>query len=210
MANYLISHYKGKYRIKCEYDKTINQFPRKLDGSYEDIECYIDCYNNIKIFYFGKATLEAYIPSKGRGHNIINAIENELGKEIIYNKEENDSEILFHFKAKDMDKLEKYLKPKTSGANISPFSSRNLPKNKTYIIPDKDLILYKMIIENIGKNQIIVLSHITNSYLKTLVTKRNTWENIKADMALKCLSGKNYVHSIGKWEEYINYLKRNV
>lgn len=105
-----------------------------------------------------------------------------------------------------MDKLEKYLKPKTSGANISPFSSRNLPKNKMYIIPDKDLILYKMIIENIGKNQIIVLSHITNSYLKTLVTKRNTWENIKADMALKGLAGRNYIHSIGKWEEYIKYL----
>ena len=187
IANYLISHYKGKYRIKCEYDKTLNQFPRKLDGTYEDIDCYIDCYNNIKIFYFGKSTLEAYIPSKGRGHNIIKAIEDELGKGIIYNKEENDSEVLFHFKAKDMHKLEKYLKPKTSGSNISPFSSKNLPKNKFYKIPDEDLINYKNIVENIEQNQIIVLSHITNSYLKTLVMKNNTWEDIKADMALKGL-----------------------
>lgn len=208
--NYLISHYKGKYRIKCEYDKASNQFPRKLDGTYEDIDCYIDCYNNIKIFYFGKSTLETYIPSKGRGHNIIKAIEDELGEEIIYNKEENDSEVMFHFKAKDLDKLVKFLKPKTNGSNISPFSLKNLPKNKEYTIPDKDLMLYKNIIKNIGKNQIITLSHITNSYLKTLVTKRNTWENIKADMALKCLSGKNYIHSIGKWKEYIDYLERSV
>lgn len=204
----MISHYKGKYRIKCEYDKTTNQFPRKLDDTYEDIDCYIDCYNNIKIFYFGKAILEAYVPSKGRGHNIIKLIEDELGKEILYNKEGNDSEILFHFKAKDMTKLEKYLKPKTSGSNISPFSSKNLPKNKSYKIPEDDLLHYKTIVEKIGQNQIITLSHITNSYLKTLITKRNTWEYVKADMALKGLSGKNYIHSIGKWNDYIKYLKK--
>lgn len=29
MANYLLSHYKGKYRIKCEYDKETNQYQRK-------------------------------------------------------------------------------------------------------------------------------------------------------------------------------------
>ena len=210
MANYLISHYKGKYRIKCEYDKTINQFPRKLDGTYEDIDCYIDCYNNIKIFYFGKSTLEAYIPSKGRGHNIVKLIEDDLGKEVIYNKEENDSEVLFHFKAKDMSKIEKYLRPKTSGSSISPFSSKNLPKNKLYKIPDEDLVYYRNIVEKIGRKQIIALSHITNSYLKFLITKTTTWEDIKADMALKGLSGKNYIHSIGKWKEYIKYLEKMI
>lgn len=210
MANYLISHYKGKYRIKCEYDKTINQFPRKLDGTYEDIDCYIDCYNNIKIFYFGKSTLEAYIPSKGRGHNIVKLIEDDLGKEVIYNKEENDSEVLFHFKAKDMSKIEKYLRPKTSGSSISPFSSKNLPKNKLYKIPDEDLVYYRNIVEKIGQKQIIALSHITNSYLKILITKKTTWEDIKADMALKGLSGKKYIHSIGKWKEYIKYLEKMI
>lgn len=204
----MISHYKGKYRIKCEYDKTINQFPRKLDDTYEDIDCYIDCYNNIKIFYYGKAALEAYIPSKTRGHNIIKAIEEELGQDIIYNKEENDAEVLFQFKAKYLNILEKDLRPKTSGSNISPFSSKNLPKNKLYKIPGEDLIYYRNIVEIIGQKQIITLSHITNSYLKTLATKRNTWEDIKADMALKGLSGKNYIHSIGKWNDYIKYLKK--
>ena len=76
----MISHYKGQYRIKCEYDKTKNQFTRKLDGTYEDIDCYIDCYNNVRIFYYGKSILEAYIPSKIRGHNLIKTIEEELGQ----------------------------------------------------------------------------------------------------------------------------------
>lgn len=131
-----------------------------------------------------------------------------MGKEIIYNKEENDSEVFFHFKAKDMLKLEKYLKPKTSGSNISPFSSKNLPKNKFYKISDEDLIYYRNIVEKIGRKQIIALSHITNSYLKTLITKKTTWEDIKADMALNGLSGKNYIHSIGKWNDYIKYLEK--
>ena len=56
----------------------------------------------------------AYIPSIGRGHNIIKAIQEELGNDIIYNIEETDSEILFRFNSKHMDELEKYLKPKTS------------------------------------------------------------------------------------------------
>lgn len=179
-----------------------------MDGTFEDIDCYIDCYNNVKIFYYGKATLEAYIPSKIRGRNLIKTIEEELGQDVIYNKEENDLEVLFQFKAKYMKDLEKYLKPKTNGANISPFSSKNLPKNKTYKIPDEDLEVYKNIIENIGVKQIITLTHMTTRYLKSLATKRNTCEDIKADMALKGLSGKNYIHSIGKWEDYLRYLKK--
>lgn len=207
ISNYLVTHYKGSYRIKCEYDKSTNQFQRKLDGTFEDIDCYIDCYNNIRIFYYGKSILEVYIPSRIRGCNIIKAIENEFNDNIILNVVETDSEVLFHFKTKHMDELKKYLRPKTSGSNISPFSSRNLPKNKNYKIPDKELISYKDIVEKIGRKRILDISHGTNNFLKSLVTKSNTWEDIKADMALKGLSGRNYIHSIGKWDEYINYLK---
>lgn len=210
ISNYLISHFKGKYRIKCEYDQRTNQFQRKLNDTYEDIDCYIDCYKNIKIFYYGKSILEAYIPSLGRGHNIVRMIKEDLGDNIIFNITENDAEVIFWFRASNMDKLEKYLKPKTSGANISPFSSRNLPKNKSYTIPDDELTLYKDIVDKLGKKRIIELTHVTNNFLKSLVTKKHTWEDIKADMALKCVSGKNYIHSIGKWDEYIKYLNENI
>lgn len=203
-----MSHYKGKYRIKCEWDQSTNQFSRKLDDTYEDIDCYIDCYKNIKIYYYGKSILEAYIPSLGRGHNIIKSIKDELSEDIIFNIVETDSEILFQFKASNMNKLEKYLKPKTNGASISPFSSKNLPKNKEYKIPDEELQCYKNIVKKIGQNRILDISHRTNEYLKSLVSKKITWENIKADMALKGLFGKNYIHSIGKWNEYINYLEK--
>lgn len=170
---------------------------------------FIDCYNNIRIHHYGNRILEAYIPSIGRGHNIIKAIQSEFGDDVIYNIEETDSEILFKFNAKHMEALEKYLKPKTSGASISPFSSRNLPKSD-YKIPDEDLSTYKEIVGKLPRERIIDITHNTNSYLKSLATKTNTWEDIKADMALKCLKGKEYIHSIGKWNEYIDYLRKEL
>lgn len=210
MANYLISHYKGKYRIKCDCDENTHQFTRKLDGTYEDIDCYITCYNDIKIFYFGKSILEAYIPSIIRGNNIIKSINESLGDDIIFDVSRSNAEVMFKFKTKYMEVLEPYLKPKTNGASISPFSSKNLPKNKDYKIPDKDLSLYKFIVQKIGQKRIIELTHMTNNYLKTLVTKSRKWEDIKADMALKGLSGNNYIHSIGEWGNFIQYLTENM
>lgn len=210
MANYLISHYKGKYRIKCEYDRVTNQFQRKLDGTYEDIDCYIDCYKNIRIFYYGKSILEAYIPSVTRGNNIVKQIQDELGDGIIFKIVKTDAEIMFQFRSSNMGKLEKYLKPKTSGADTSPFSVKNQPKNKSYKIPDEELRLYRNIVEKLGQNRIIELTHMTNNYLKSLVSKKVKWEDVKADMTMKGLSGKNYIHSIGKWDDYIKYLEKEM
>lgn len=185
-------------------------FPKKLDGIYEDIDCYIDCYKNTRVFHYGKGILEAYIPSAKRGRNIIRSSMEEFGDSIISNITENDSEILFRFKAKDFDKLKKYLMPKTSGANISPFSSKNLPKNKEYKISEEDMEPYKEIVNRIGLERMVELSHITKKYIQSLATKKNTWEDIKADMALKGLKGKNYIHSIGEWDNFIRHLERKL
>lgn len=249
--SYLIDHYKGKYRLLCEYDKSTNQFPRKLNGTFEDIDIYIACLKGIKIFYNGNSRLQAYIPSLQSGRNIIKIIyskyinpnnciieQKEIQKEdgscmtkniitikdealmlsdlknnkdsIIYNIEETDSEVLFLFHSKYMDKLEDIFKPKMAGASISPFSSKNLPRNKNYIIPDGELKAYKNIIQNIPKNQVLNITHSTVNFIKSLATKRNTYDDIKNDMALKCLKGKEYIHSIGKWDEYIKWLEKNL
>lgn len=102
------------------------------------------------------------------------------------------------------------LRPKTGGASISPFSSRNLPKNKDYKIPDEDLLKYKSIVANIPKERILELTYMTKKYIKSLVTKKNTLDNIKADMRLKGLKNKEYIHSIGKWNEYIKFLQKEI
>lgn len=207
--NYLIKKYKGVYRLRAPIDQRKNDFPREIDNKYAENDCYIDCMHGNKITYYGKSILQAYIPSIIRGHNILKAI-NEIDSSIIFDIEETDEEVLFKFKYINSDKIIPLLKPKTLGANISPFSSKNLPKNKDYKIPDEDLNLYKEIVAKIPPERILVLTHITNSYIKTLVNRRNTMDKIRADMKLKGLSGKNYIHSIGKWNDYIKYMEKNL
>lgn len=209
MANYLTTHYKGKYRIKVPYDLSTNDFIRKENGTLEDIDCYIDCMNNVQVFYFGKSILEAYIPSIVRGHNIINAIKKDLGKNIILYIEETSSEVLFRFHARNMDKLEKYLKPRTLGANISPYSSKNLPKSD-YKIPDEDLCAYKNIVSNLLPEKALSIAHMTNDFVKSLATKKNPIDKIKTDMRLKCMNNRQYIHSTGKWDEFIKYLEKQL
>lgn len=207
-TSYLIDKFKGIYRLKVPYDFKTKDYNRKLNGTLEDIDVYIDCANNVKIFYYGSSILQAYIPSLQRGHNIIKAI-TDIDSSMIFDIEETDSEVLFKFKYVNSDKIIPLLKPKTSGAGISPFSSKNLPKTD-YKIPDEDFIKYKNIVSKIPQNEILRITHTSNEYLKSLVTKKQTWEDIKTDIKLKGLKAKEYLHSIGKWDEYIKYLEENL
>lgn len=207
--SYLIKKYKGIYRLRTPIDQN-NQFPREFDKKYAENDIYISCQHGNKVFYYGSGILQAYIPSIIRGHNIIKYINENFGRDIIFDIEENDSEILFKFKSKYDNDIVPLLKPKTSGANISPFSTKNLPRNKDYKIPDEDLDRYKNIVAKIPRERILDLSHRTNSFIKSLATKKNSMEKIKADMALKGLKGKEYIHSIGMWDKYIKFLEENV
>ena len=186
------------------------QFPREYDGSFADNDIYIDCLNETRIYSFGHGILQAYIPSLQRGHNFIKAIEEQFHEEIIFDIEESSCEVLFKFHAKHLEKLAHIFKPKISGASISPFSSKNLPKNKSYKIPDNELETYKNIVSKLDQKQLIGIVHITKKFFQSLANKKNSLEDIKADMALKGLKNKEYIHSIGKWNDYIKYLENNL
>lgn len=248
IANYLITHYKGTYRVKCPYNQASNTFSRDLKGNYEDIDCYIDCNKNVKVFYYGRSTLQAYIPSITYGRNIIRIIyskyinpknttvedvpvvvngvkttrtkytinDKELFKKdirernnIIFDIEETNEEVLFKFKVSNDKTILPLLNPKTSGASISPFSTKNLPKSN-YIIPDKELSMYTNISKNIPKENLLNLTHTTNRFLHELFKTQKKYDEMKSDMAFKCMKSKEYIHSIGKWCEYIKYLKENL
>lgn len=206
---YLYDKFKEIYRLKVPIDSHTNDYCRKLNGTYEDVDMYIDCQFGNKVFHFGGSILQAYIPSLQRGHNIVKAIQ-QSNPSIIFNIEETDSEILFKFKYVDSDKIIPLLKPRTSGASISPFSLKNLPRNKDFKIPDGKLTQYKQIVSKIPPEKLLIIGRMTNSFLQTLVTKKNPWENIKADMRLKCVKGKEYIYIIDKWDEYLKYLNDKI
>lgn len=206
---YLYDKFKGIYRLKVPIDSHTNDYCRKLNGTCEDVDMYIDCQFGNKVFHFGGSILQAYIPSLQRGHNIVKAIQ-QSNPSIIFNIEETDSEILFKFKYINSDSIIPLLKPKISGANISPFSLKNLPRNKDFKIPDDKLTQYKQIVSKIPPEKLLTIGRMTNSFLQTLVTKKNPWENIKADMRLKCVKGKEYIYIIDKWDEYLKYLNDKI
>lgn len=226
--------YKGQYRVKPHLDQSTNDFPRNDDGSidssYDDI--YIKCANGSQIYHFGHSTLVAYIPSIGRAHNIIISIAKELklisedtesrDYEILYSKlndagtifdiHEYDSEVEFKFNAKNMDLVAKYLKPQTMGTDISPFSTKNLPK-KNYEIPSENIKEYREIIDSIPEGNKLLISILTKRFMSQMMekdTKLYREINIKADMKKRMLKGKEYIHSMGYWDKYLSYLRKNI
>jgi hypothetical protein len=243
---FMMDKFKGVYRLKAPIDKTSNQFPRDLKGNYEDADVCIECSNNIQINYYGRGKMESYIPSLGRGRNIIKAIysdfikpieesdyieviksekdgeikqitsydyealykDKELNK-LIYDIIETDEEVLFKFHWEKMKDFEKYFKPKTSAADRSPFSTKNLPKSD-YEIPEEDQLKYKEVAAKLPKEDILKLGHMTNNYIKTLANKKNKLEAIKDDMKKHCMRNKEYIHFIGKWEDYLKYLEKEI
>lgn len=101
---YLYDKFKGIYRLKVPIDSHTNDYCRKLNGTYEDVDMYIDCQFGNKVFHFGNSTLQAYIPSLIRGHNIVKTIQ-QSNPSIIFDISETDSEVLFKFKYINSDKV---------------------------------------------------------------------------------------------------------
>lgn len=243
---FMMDKFKGKYRLLAPIDSFTNSFPRDLNGNYSDHDIYISCSNGIMVTHYGHGVLECYIPSIGRGRNIIKVIysdfikpieesdyititkrekdgeiittnsfnyeelyqDKELNK-LIYSIMETDEEVTFRFKWDMMEKFEQYLKPKTSAASRSPFSSKNLPRGD-YEIPEEDMNQYKAVASKLPKEDVLKLGHWTNDYIKTLATKKNKLEDIKADMKKKMLKSKEYIHSISKWDNYLDYLEKAI
>ncbi|MFG6378181.1 MAG: hypothetical protein K1W19_07685 [Lachnospiraceae bacterium] len=73
--NYYLQKYVGTYRVKAAIDQSTNDFCRDVHGNLENnMDIWIQCANHIKIFHYGGDTLQIYIPSIGRGRNIVRSI----------------------------------------------------------------------------------------------------------------------------------------
>ena len=219
MANYLLK-YKNTYRILAEIDQNTNDFIRDENGNIDDTDIYISCQYGNKIMTYGhidnkKAVwLIAYIPSIGRGRNIIKAVEEQKIEYIDYI--ETDEEVEFKFKAKDIEPIATLLKVKTSGASISPFSTKNLPKAKNIEIPTDKINAYKAISSQVEKGDLLLISRITTNFLDEVLQKKYKKDcktfDYKSDMKKCCMSRltKEYIYSKGMWEEYLIYLETKI
>lgn len=223
MSNRYMMKYKGKYRLLSPIDTETNDFPRTPSGDVEeDLEIYITCQYGSEIYAYGtdghkEMQLAAYVPSLGRGRNVRKAMDKE--KIEYYAYDETDEEVRFIFSSNDIEKVARLLKAKINGANISPMSKRNLPKNNNVIIPDDDMAMYRNATSSINSNNMAKLKSINKSFMDDVLAKRLK-ENprarkpfdYKADMRKLMLAGKTkeYIWVKGLWKEYVDYLNDNL
>ena len=103
------------------------------------------------------------------------------------------------------------MKPQTSGANISPFSSKNLPKKKR-VLTDAQISEYKEITDVVLTEDKLKISHINNKFLNEILCKKLhiSTQNAKAEMKKELLKPLDYFSYKGMWNDYIKYLKKEI
>ena len=132
-----------------------------------------------------------------------------------------DSEVYFTFRSKQLDYIISLVGVVTFGADIAPLSIKNLPKAK-YTIPDKDLKQYKDLINQLPKTTTklhgveqevingLLVNKVVSGFDKNIKKTKGKDFDIGADRRKKCMKGTNYVHAIGLWKEFIEYLRDEV
>ena len=219
MSHYLMK-YKGTYRVLPVLDEVYHDLPRNTSGDivHEEVELYIACKNGNKITEYGKDTsnrmeLKAYIPSIGRGRNVKRALD---AQGIPYtNYLETDEEVEFRFKAKDIEPIATLMNVKTGGANISPFSTKNLPKSDVEI-PTAEIERYKAVVAEVHKDDLLVIHRITTDFLSNFLEKKYK-KNDKSfsctvDMKKMMMSrmAKEYIWTKGFWNDYLDFLQKKI
>ena len=215
MAGYLVRNYKSVYRILPVIDNATNDFCRDCNGKIDEDNVYIPCYYNSRIWHYGRSKLIAYIPSVQRGHNVIKALKKNGVN--VFDCDESDEEVMFKFNASDMEHVASLMKPKTSGAKTSPFSSKNLPKAQVDI-PENELARYKSLVSKLGSSGMSVIRTANKKFLDEVLAKklrpkgkRKPFDYAR-DMKALCLSRdtKSYIYVKGLWEEYLKFLEIDI
>jgi hypothetical protein len=142
------------------------------------------------------------------------------GNGIIFDIEETDEEVLFKFKAKDLDKLESYIKPKPAklnkkGLGRSCFSVKNIRrqlgiKSQKSDIPIEKLAEYKQITSVIDKGNISIYNKINDGFLTVLNAKNHcSLDTLREEIKAKNYTTRFFIYSLGEktWNEYLDYIK---
>ena len=217
MSRYLMK-YVGTYVVRAEYDQSTNDYPRvdgNIDPSFEDI--YIKCKFGTQIIHHKKDILMCYIPSKGRGLNIIREIlgldvdvdlENfDYNSKVIFDAELLDGEVYFKFRDKDLEQILEAVGYTTKGASRSPFSPKNLPKSD-YKIPQSDLDKLDSISDSKDMKYAKFINVANAEFRNNIRKDMGKNYDINYEMRLKKLRFKEFVHSIGMWDKYVEFLSK--
>ena len=119
--------------------------------------------------------------------------------------------MFFKVKDKDLSKIINLLKPQTSGASISPFSPKNLHKEK-YQYTNEQIRLYKEITDVIPESDKLLIGKLNNLFFSNILCKklRMKIDEIKVDMKKEQLKMKDYIYAKGYEKEYLEFLRKEI
>lgn len=138
--------YKGKYRILCEWDRATLE-PIKDDT-------YITCSRNGQIYRVNGEILAYYRPTRG----LYKIIEEKLKEKGVDWLEDMcvGSEVLIYFKEYNLNIIADYFGAKTNGADISPWSVRNL-RREFWFVKNKQEYIEKGLYSELSEEEREVL-----------------------------------------------------
>lgn len=219
MDLYLTKKYRGKYRVKAHYDLQTKDFIRDDEGNLDPDfgDFYLSGRSGIEVKHGTGSELGCYIPKLQLGNNILKSyydsvIGNRGDKSVdkIVSELKNggyvndvdilSTEIFFTFDADHLDALAPIIKLKTSGASISPFSTRNLPK-KPYTIPKTDMDRYKKAKDG--------LSGLEIARLNEEFIAKNFDSDFKTNLRKSMLKPIQYFHKEKIWDKYCNFIEES-
>ena len=220
MFRYLLK-YVGKYKVLTEL--TIDgDYVRDAQGNIapDYDELYIPCAYDGKIKHTYTDSILAYFTNKKSTYKKV--IERFEKGGIAYSVDDSEEDFIIYFDDRDMSKVAKIVGAQIKGKKISPFDdkkivakkpaskkevSANLVKGVSYTLPPYDKQLYYKALSAIkDKGEKKAVREIaTNAFVqsladKTFYTKR---DNLK-------MTSQEYIHYIGKWRDYINYIKEYI
>jgi len=215
MFRYLSKNYLGKYRVKTHaMDLDTGDFPRLETGEIDpeiDDE-YIKCTKGeIRASYRQTRGIDVlcwYTESGQTGRNVYAEVK-EKYPDIWLEPDDNGScDFLLYFDAQDIEKIAKIVKPNTAGASIRPYSTKNIVPEEKYVIPDDDLKKYNDITEDM-EDRLIKMQFgksVIADYI-TMIDKAYPKKNYAQAFKNTILKSKEFIHSIGKWDDFIKYSK---
>lgn len=210
--NYYLRKYVGKYRVITEIDQSTGDFCRDESGNYcNNNDIFIKCMKGTRIWYIGNRILQVYIPSIKRGNNILKKIDPKY----VFDIEQTNEETLFKVKDKDLENIIDFLEPQTCGASISPFSTKNLKRDKqpfVEVVNPMQNAVYEEIRGFMPQEDKLLIAQWNRSFIADFLTKklRMSIDEIKVDIKQKNMKQKDYLCCMGYWNEYIEYLKKEI
>lgn len=213
MFRYLLK-YVGKYRVLTELTAD-GDYVRDEDGDIapDYDELYIPCAYDGKIKHTYTDSVLAYFTDKKSTYKkVVGQLEE---KRIEYNIDDSEEEFIIYFNDVDMNKVAKIVGAQTKGKKVSPLEtikkSQTEKKEKTevinYKIPINDLQLYYRTLSPIKNKEMkkAFKNTITDSFVQTLSDRFFYTKRDKMQMTTQ-----EYIHYIGKWKDYIKYIKEKI